>query len=271
MLPLAVPEVRFRHVTATFVDESGAAVGPAGRADRGRRRRGARELDRHRQRPGHRPNRSSASASASDPARRRAPTRTGPAASLYTVLRLSTPRTGSSQVRGFSGSGAGTPDGRRNAWFEVWPVTACSVRPTSPTRAPAAPGSRPRSTSAPCTRSPAPASRADVWASVDGARLTTPLTTRQARRGSSRGRDRRATIPFAAAAVELNWKWEQTSRSIGRQDVQRLEGNPSKAFADVQQVYSAGDDSGPIKAVSLHGRQVYDDGVLARRRHADRS
>ncbi len=27
MLPLAVPEVRPRHVTATFVDESGAAVG----------------------------------------------------------------------------------------------------------------------------------------------------------------------------------------------------------------------------------------------------
>ena len=150
-----------------------------------------------------------------------------------------------------------TAPAARNAWLLPG---SCAARRLLRDRPTAAPGFRPRSTSARCIRSPAPSVTADVWASVDGAGHysltpggTSGLVTWTAH---ERPADRRSSGPHT---VELNWNWEQTTGTWNGKTCTDKKNNPCKAegtFGPVQRAFIAGGRSGPLRSV-----QVFESGV----------
>jgi hypothetical protein len=230
-LPLAVPEVNPRHVTATFVNESGAPVaGPvelAGPTASGRL------------------NAWTGSASVTIPAGQRVGVRIGvgqasgtcgSSGTHFVCYDYSSPRTGLVTIAGFDRGGTPTEPGRQA--FEVWPVTACSGSPFF-SDAHLIGGATTCAAGIqvvvhPETGAIDPAKVLTFTATVNG--QTRPLTHDGGVWSTGYAFDLSADEgPFS---VSLTWRYQGGSR---------------KSYDDVQQLYSATDDSGPLKVVTLTG------------------
>jgi hypothetical protein len=240
MLPLAVPEVRPRHVTATFVDESGVAVA-APVALSGPTASGAL---------------ANWTGTGSVPvvAGRKLGVRIGigqnPATCAaangdgglgYSCFDAQNYSTGLVAVHGFDPSGAGTPLLPTRASFEVWPVTACSGSPFFSDEA--LPGG-------------ATSCGAGVQAVVRTAGTIDPAQVlRFAAQVRGPGFNQTAVFTYSGGVWSTPYAFP-IPLGNGKYDISlewRYQGGRTESFSDVQQIYSADGNSGPIRAVSLTG------------------
>lgn len=238
-LPLAVPEVNPKHVTATFVDEAGGVVssfeltGPTATGGL---------------------NGWTGSGSVDVPAGQMLGVRIGVgqvagycgAASGtggvgFVCYDYSSFSTGLVSIAGYSA--AGTPAVPAKSSFEVWPVTACSGSPFfSETSLATGATSCATAVQAKLHFASGAAIPADVdtfTATVSGSsgfKVSSPLTES----GGVWSTGYSLSIPVDGGPYEvlLDWKYK---------------GGSKKSFATVQRIYSASDDSGPVKVVSLAG------------------
>jgi hypothetical protein len=230
-LPLAVPEVNPRHVTATFVNESGSPIaGPielSGPTATGRL------------------NAWTGSGSVTIPAGQRVGVRIGvgqasgtcgPSGTHFVCYDYASTRTGLVTIAGFdSGGTLVKPD--RNA-FEVWPVTACSGSPFFSDSALAG-GATTCSVGINAVVHPEsgtvdPDKVLTFTATVNG--QTRALT----HSGGVWTTGYAFDLPLDEGPFDVSFAW-------------RYQGGTRQTYADVQQVYSASDDSGPVKVVTLSG------------------
>jgi hypothetical protein len=241
MLPLAVPEVRPRHVTATFVDESGAAVGPpvalsgptasGGLANwtgtgnvpvEAGKKLGVRIGI----------GQSPATCAAAN----------GEGGAGFACFDAQNSSTGLVAIEGFSASGAGTPAAPTRASFEVWPVTACSGSPffsdtaLTSTATSCAAGVQAVVRTASGVLDPAQVLRFEAQVKGPGFNQTAAFTYS----GGVWSTPYAFPIPLGDGKFDISLNW-------------RYQGGSNVSFADVQQIYSADANSGPIKAVSLVG------------------
>jgi hypothetical protein len=247
MLPLAVPEVRPRHVTATFVDESGAAVGSPVALTGPTASSGLANW--------------TGTGSVAVPAGQKLGVRIGIGQNAatcaaangagglgYSCFDSQSYSTGLVAVSGFSGAGAGTRSDPTAASFEVWPVTACSGSPYfsdaalsgGATTCGTGVQAKVRIASGPAID---PAQVQTFKAKINGPGVNNELAdfTYDAATGVW-STPYAFSVPLGNGKYDISLEWKYNGSS-----------GPSRKFPDVQQVYSAGDDSGPIKAVSLTG------------------
>jgi hypothetical protein len=236
-LPLAVPEVSPKHVTATFVDDTGAVVssfeltGPTASGSL---------------------NAWTGTGSVAVPAGAMLGVRigVGQAAGVcsaanktggtgFVCYDYSQFTTGLASIAGYSA--AGTPAAPAKSSFEVWPVTACSGSSFFSETSLAA-GATDCATAVQAklhfaSGTVLPADVETFTATVSGPagfKVTSPLT--QSGGVWSTG----YTIPIPVDSgpydVSLDWKYKAGGK---------------KSFATVQRIYSASDDAGPVKVVTL--------------------
>lgn len=240
MLPLAVPEVRPRHVTATFVDESGATVaGPialSGPTASGGLANWTGTGDvpvQAGRKIGVRIGVGQASGTCA------AANRGG--GTGYVCFDNTNYSTGLVAIQGFDGAGAGTPTVPTRASFEVWPATSCSGSPFfsdaalsgGATTCAAAVQAVVRTAG---TIDPARVLRFEAQVRGPGVNETVALT----HSGGVWSTPYSFPIPVGNGKYDITLNW-------------RYQGGSNQTFTDVQQFYSGGDDSGPIKFVSLTG------------------
>ena len=242
-LPLAVPEVRPTHVTATFVSEAGATV--AGPIDlTGPTVSGSL-------------NAWTGSGAVTIPSNERVGVRIGvghvagtcdaaakTGGTGFVCYDYSDYSAGLVSIAGYSGAGAGTPGAAVRSSFEVWPVTACAGSPffsdfslTGGATSCAA-GVQAKLHFASGVVDPAQV--VTFTATVNGPKgfsATAPLTES----GGVWSTGYAFTIPVDAAAsgrytVSIDWKYSSGAK---------------KSFSDVHRIYAGSDDSGPIKVLTL--------------------
>ena len=241
MLPLAVPEVRPRYVTATFVDESGAAVagpvalsGPTASAGLSNWTGTAEVPITAGAKVGVRIGIGQASGTCA--------AANGAGGSGYACFDNQHYDTGLVAIEGFSGAGAGTPTDPTRASFEVWPVTGCSGSPFFSEEA----------LSAAATDCPS-----GVQAVVRTASGTIDPTRVLRFEAQVRGPGFNQTVPFTYSGGVWSTPYSfPIPLGNGKYDVSlnwRYQGGSNLSFANVQQLYSGDDNSGPIKFVSLTG------------------
>ena len=241
MLPLAVPEVRPSRVTATFVDESGIAVaapvelsGPTASGGLANwtgsgtvpvvagRKLGVRiGIGQN----------SGVCAAAN-----------GAGGPGYACFDAQNSSTGLVAVSGFSGAGAGTPLVPTRSSFEVWPVTACSGSPFFSDES--LPGG---ATS--CGTGVQAVVRTAIG-TVDPAQVT-----RFAAQIRGPGFNQTAVFTYSGGVWSTPYAFALPLGN-GKYDISlewRYQGGRTESFGNVQQVYSADGNSGPIKFVSLTG------------------
>ena len=241
MLPLAVPEVRPRYVTATFVDESGAAVGApvalSGPTASGGLANwtgtGSVPVQAGRKlgvRIGIGQNPATCAAANGDG---------GAGFACFDGQNYST---GLAAIHGFSSSGAGTPAAPTRASFEVWPVTACSGSPffsdaaLSSGATSCGTGVQAVVRTASGVVDPAQVTRFAAQVRGPGFNQTAVFTYS----GGVWSTPYAFPIPLGNGAYDISLEW-------------RYQGGSNLSFGDVQQIYSADGNSGPIKFVSLTG------------------
>lgn len=240
-LPLAVPEVRPKHVTATFVNEAGATV--AGPLDlTGPTASGSL-------------NAWTGSGSVVIPSSAKvgvrigvgqvagtcnATTKTG--GTGFVCYDYSTFDKGLVSIAGFDT--AGTPTAPTRSSFEVWPVTACSGSPffsdTALTGGATSCAAAVQAKLHFASGTVVPADVQKFEATVKGPKgfnVTVPLTES----GGIWSTGYAFNIPFDAAApgiydVSIEWKYKSGSNA---------------KYTDVQTIYAGSDDSGPIKVLTL--------------------
>lgn len=241
MLPLAVPEVRPRYVTATFVDESGAAVaaplqltGPVASSGLANwtgsgsvpivagRKLGVRIGI------GQNPGTCAAA--------------NGDGGLGYSCFDAQNYSTGLVAIAGFRGAGAGTPLVPTRASFEVWPVTACSGSPFFSEEALAggatscAAGVQAVVRTATGAIDPTQVVRFAAQVRGPGFNQTAVFTYS----GGVWSTPYAFPIPLGNGKYDISLEWSYT-------------GGRTESFANVQQLYSGDGNSGPIKFVSLTG------------------
>jgi hypothetical protein len=247
MLPLAVPEIRPRRVTATFVDESGLAVGAPFELSGPTVSSGLANW--------------TGSGSVPVQAGKKLGVRIGMGQNSgtcaaangdgglgYACFDAQNYSTGLVAVSGFSGSGAGSRNDPTAASFEVWPVTACSGSPyfsdASLSGGATTCGTGVQAKVRIATGLPIDPTQVEFKAKINGPGVNNE--TADLRYTPATGVWSTDGYPFALPLgegkydISLEWKYDGSS-------------GPSRKFPDLQQVYSAGDDSGPIKLVSLTG------------------
>jgi Putative Flp pilus-assembly TadE/G-like len=233
-LPLAVPEVNPKFVTATFVDESGDVVGgPVSLS--GPTASGALKAW-------------TGSGSVAIPAGQKIGVRIGVGqvagtcsgadargGTGYVCYDYSSSSTGLVTIAGFDSGGPVTDPGR--AAFEVWPVTACSGSPFFSEDALAdgatTCAARIQAVVHPGTGTLDPDKVTSFKATVDG---TTHTLTHSDGVWTSGVFD----IPVDGGPYDVSLEW-------------RYQGGGKETHSDVQRIYSATDDSGPVKVVTLSG------------------
>ena len=250
MLPIAVPDLRFNYVFATFVNEvNGAVLGTVQLTKAGSS--GANQLWN-----------TTTPISVTIPSahvgvRLRLVGGADPAAAcgtLFTECYDTDSTNGVVHIRGWS---TGTAPTARNAWLlagscvpDAYFATAdCSAG----IQAEVDLGATHALTGAGVT--------ADVWASVDGAghySLTPGGTSGLVTWTSTAG------LPIAVSGphtVELNWSWEQTTGTWTGKTCSNKKNNPCKdegTFGPVQRAFIAGGRSGPLRSV-----QVFESGLTS--------
>ena len=241
MLPLAVPEVRPRHVTATFVDETGAAVGApvalsgptasGGLANwtgtgsvpvQAGKKLGVR-----------------IGIGQSPPTCAAANREGGAGFACFDAQNYST---GLVAIEGFSASGAGTPAAPTRASFEVWPVTSCSGSPffsdIALTSSATSCGSGVQAVIRTATGVVNPAQVLKFEAQVKGPGFNQTVAFTYS--GGVWSTPYSFPVPLGDGKFDISLNW-------------RYQGGSNLSFPDVHQIYSADANSGPIKAVSLVG------------------
>jgi hypothetical protein len=238
-LPLAVPEVRPKHVTATVVNESGGVVsffeltGPTASGGQ---------------------NFWTGAGSVPVPAGAKLGVRVGvgqvagvcgaangTGGAGYVCYDYSAFTRGVVAIAGYSS--VGTPADPQRSSFEVWPATLCSGSPFFSERALGA-GATTCSASVQAklhflSGAEDPTKVKTFNATVTGSsgfKVTLPLVYA----GGVWSTDAKFPIPVDGGLYEVDLEWQYT-------------GGGSKKFSTVQQIYSASDDAGPIKSVSLSG------------------
>ena len=241
MLPLAVPEVRPRHVTATFVDESGVAVGPpleltgptasSGLANwTGTGSVPVAAGSKLGVRIGIGQNAGTCAAA------------NGAGGLGYSCFDAQNYSTGLAAIAGFSGTGAGTPVLPTRASFEVWPVTACSGSPYFSEESLAGgattcgAGVQAVVRTATGTIDPAQVLRFAAQVRGPGFNQTAVFTYS----GGVWSTPYAFPIPLGDGKFDISLEW-------------RYQGGRTETFSNVQQIYSADGNSGPIKFMSLSG------------------
>jgi hypothetical protein len=241
MLPLAVPEVRPRYVTATFVDAAGAAVaapvalsgpvassGLANWSGTGSIPVVAGQKLAVRIGIGQSP--ATCAAANGDG---------GPGYSCFDAQNFSTGLVG---VAGFSAAGSGTPTVPTRASFEVWPVTSCSGSPffsdesLAVTATSCASGVQAVVRTATGTIDPAQVTRFAAQVRGPGFNQTAVFTYS----GGVWSTPYAFPVPLGSGKFDISLEW-------------RYAGGTTQSFASVQQIYSADGNSGPIRLVSLTG------------------
>jgi hypothetical protein len=238
-LPLAVPEVSPKHVTATFVNDAGAVVssfeltGPTASGSL---------------------NAWTGSGSVTVPAGEMLGVRIGvgqvagvcsaankTGGTGFVCYDYSQFTTGLVSIAGYSTSG--TRDTPLKSSFEIWPVTACSGSPffsetsltTGATTCSTAVQAKLHFTGAAAV----PADVLTFTASVDGPggfKATADLT--ESGGVWSTGYSLPIPVDGGPYDVSLEWKYKNGSK---------------KTFSTVQRIYSASDDAGPVKVLNLTG------------------
>lgn len=240
-MPLAVPEIRPRHVTATFVNESGVAVAPplaltgpvatgglANWTGTGNIPVVAGQKLSVRIGMGQNP----ATCAAAN----------GAGGTGYACFDSRDFSTGLVSIAGFSSTGAGTPLVPTRASFEVWPVTSCSGSPFFSDEHVAAPattcaaGVQAVVRTATGTIDPAQVTTFTAQVRGTGVNQTVPFTYS----GGVWSTPVTVPIPLGGGKYDISLTWRYT-------------GGTNQSFSNVQQFYSEGADSGPIKFVSLTG------------------
>jgi hypothetical protein len=236
-LPLAVPEVSPKYVTATFINAAGGVVssfeltGPTASGSL---------------------NAWTGSGSVDVPAGEMLGVRIGVgqiagvcgAANKtggvgYVCYDYSQFTTGLVSIAGYST--AGSPTAAVKSSFEVWPVTACSGSPFF-SETSLAPGATACATAVQAklhfaTGTALPADVENFTATVNGPsgfKVSSPLT--ESGGVWSTGYSLSIPVDGGPYDVSLDWKYKGSSK---------------KTFATVQRIYSASDDAGPVKVVTL--------------------
>ena len=241
MLPLAVPEVRPRHVTATFVDEAGAAVGSPVALTGPTASGGLANW--------------TGTGSVSVQAGRKLGVRIGMGQNAgtcaaangagglgYACFDAQNFSDGLVAIAGFDGAGAGTPVLPTRASFEVWPVTACSGSPFFSEEAltggatSCGTGVQAIVRTATGTINPAQVLRFAAQVRGPGFNQTAVFT----HSGGVWSTPYDFSLPLGDGKFDISLEW-------------RYQGGRTENFSNVQQVYSADGNSGPIKAMSLTG------------------